>query len=329
MSMTNKNMNWNDFFLLKPAGKDYLWGGTELKKNFGKNLDLNPLAETWECSSHPEGPSIIESGVFKGSPLTEVLEQHAEWIGTHPRCKSGLPILVKFIDANKDLSIQVHPDDNYALTYENQLGKTEMWYVIDAKPGASLIYGFSEKVTPQTLLNSIEKNTLLKHLKTVPVKKGDVFFIQPGTIHAIGAGVLIAEIQESSNVTYRVFDYNRKDPNGNVRPLHINQALHVLNYMESTIVKQHSRVMRYTPNCYNEIICRCKYFQVEKVIVRTSYYFEVSQNSFQVLLCLEGEGNIVGKNNSGSIKKGDCIFIPANAGIIHIIGNVHILKIVC
>ena len=198
---------------LQPAGKDYLWGGTRLRDEYGKKIDLTPLAETWECSVHPDGPSIVANGPHKGKTLAEVLRLHQEYLGS--KVKNGeLPILVKFIDAKKDLSVQVHPDDEYAREHEADNGKTEMWYVIDAEEGASLVYGFQHKVTPKLLKKAIETGTLDKHLHKIKVRKGDVFYVPAGTVHGIGAGILIAEIQESSNVTYRVYDYNRVDKNG-------------------------------------------------------------------------------------------------------------------
>ena len=185
---------------LSPVGKDYLWGGTRLRDEYGKKIDLTPLAETWECSVHPDGPSVVPSGKFKGKTLADVLKLHPEYLGT--KVKNGeLPVLVKFIDAKKDLSVQVHPNDAYAREHEHQNGKTEMWYIIDAEEGASLIYGFRHKVTKEKLRMAVETGTLDKHLQKVSVHKGDLFFVPAGTVHGIGAGILLAEIQESSNLT--------------------------------------------------------------------------------------------------------------------------------
>lgn len=202
-------------FLLKPAGKDYLWGGNRLNDDFTKGIALSPLAETWECSTHPDGPSTAASGEFEGQSLSDVLMAHPEFLGTHPKTKGELPILIKFIDAKKDLSVQVHPTDAYAAEHENgQLGKTEMWYVLDAAKDTSLVYGLKTDVEKERLRAAIEKGTVEKYLQKVPVQKNDLFYIEAGTIHAIGAGALIAEIQESSNLTYRIYDYDRVDRNG-------------------------------------------------------------------------------------------------------------------
>ncbi len=198
---------------LIPTGKDYLWGGTRLREEYGKKIDLTPLAETWECSVHPDGPSYVANGTYKGKTLAEVLKAHPEYLGTKVE-DSELPVLVKFIDAKKDLSVQVHPSDEYAREHEGDNGKTEMWYVIDADEGANLIYGFQHEVTEKILRKAVETGTLDKHLQKVPVHKGDTYFVPAGTVHGIGKGILLAEIQESSNVTYRVYDYNRVDKNG-------------------------------------------------------------------------------------------------------------------
>lgn len=198
---------------LIPTGKDYLWGGTRLREEYGKKIELTPLAETWECSVHPDGPSYVANGIYKGQSLAEVLSAHPEYLGT--KVENGkLPVLVKFIDAKKDLSVQVHPDDTYAREHEGDNGKTEMWYVVDADEGAHLIYGFQHKVTEEILRKAIETGTLDKHLQKVEVHKGDTYFVPAGTVHGIGKGILVAEIQESSNVTYRVYDYDRVDKNG-------------------------------------------------------------------------------------------------------------------
>ena len=186
-------------FLLQPAGKDYLWGGNRLHTLFGKQLPLHPLAETWECSTHPDGCSIVASGIDKGKTLAEVLQQHPEFLGTKTSATGDLPVLIKLIDAAKDLSVQVHPDDAYAQQYEHEPnGKTEMWYILEAEPGASLIYGFSKPMQPEQLDTCLKENTILSYLQKIPVKKGDVFLIPAGTVHAIGAGIVLAEIQQRS-----------------------------------------------------------------------------------------------------------------------------------
>lgn len=223
-------------FLLRPVGKDYLWGGERLKTAYHKQIDLTPLAETWECSTHPDGCSVVDSGAAAGKPLRTVLQEHPEYLGTYANPEGELPILIKLIDAKKDLSVQVHPDDAYAKQYENgQNGKTEMWYVLEAEPDASLVYGFRHTMTPERLRQSLAEGTLEADLQSVPVSKNDAFLIPAGTVHAIGAGILLAEIQQSSNLTYRLYDYNRTDANGNKRPLHIEKAVATVDYQQKPL----------------------------------------------------------------------------------------------
>lgn len=317
--------------LLYPVGKDYLWGGNQLKRKYNKAINLSPLAETWECSTHPDGPSTVASGVHRGKTLAQVLEQHPEYLGEKANPGEGLPILVKLIDAGQDLSVQVHPDDAYAAIHEGQRGKTEMWYVLEAVEGAVMVCGFAHKMTPSKLKQAVQTGNLTKHMHVVPVHKGDVFFIPPGTIHAIGAGTVIAEIQESSNVTYRVYDYNRLDKNNQPRPLHFEKAVQVLNMVPDKDVLQKPRKIDYYPGCAREVLCRCQYFETERIQVSVHCGFPVTQQSFQVLLCINGSGTLlVGNNPIGlPFRKGDCIFLPANLGSCHIRGRAELLKVRC
>lgn len=316
---------------LQPAGKDYLWGGTRLRDEYGKEIDLTPLAETWECSVHPDGPSIVANGEFKGWKLADVLKQHPEYLGS--KVKNGeLPILVKFIDAKQDLSVQVHPDDEYARKNEHQNGKTEMWYVIDADEGANLIYGFRHKVTEDILRNAVKTGTLDKHLQKVPVHKGDVFYVPAGTVHGIGAGIVLAEIQESSNVTYRVYDYDRVDKNGKKRELHFDKAVQVMKMGIAPEAKQKPRIVKYYPGCSRELLCRCKYFEVERIQVTKGFSFSVMKQSFQVLMCLDGYGQV--ETMDSGLKpvrfmKGETLFLPAGIGRCLVIGDTIVLKIRC
>lgn len=296
-----------------PAGKDYLWGGTRLRKEYRKKIDLIPLAETWECSVHPDGLSIVENGKYRGQTLKDVIDKHPEFLGTK---NQEMPVLIKFIDAMKDLSVQVHPYDDYARKYEGDNGKSEMWYVIDAEPGAELIFGFEHPVTKEILKEAVANGTLDKHLHKIKIQKGDVIYVPAGTVHGIGAGALIAEIQESSNVTYRVYDYNRTDKNGNKRELHFDKAVEVMN-MDTVKESGEKRLVHYYPGSSREIICRSQYFETEKIEVNKACSFSVMDESFQVLLCISGEGQVGYFNDENKpvrFKKGDCLFIPAGTG---------------
>ena len=310
---------------LSPAGKNYLWGGERLKTEYGKKIDLEPLAETWECSAHPDGPSVVVNGEYRGKTLIEVINEHPEYLGTKCNQNEGFPILIKFIDAAKDLSVQVHPDDEYAKEHEGDRGKTEMWYVLDAKDGAELVYGFEHLVDEQMLRDAVETGDLSKHLHKVRVHKGDMFYIPAGTVHAIGAGILLAEIQESSNLTYRVYDYDRIGADGKKRELHFDKAVNVMDMQPSGTIRQKSRVVRYYPGCSREIICRCQYFEAERIQCSGSFEFTVRPESYQVVLCIEGKG-ILGETE---FAKGQCIMLPAGLGRKKIIGQCELIKVRC
>ncbi len=332
MIKSSMNCKQNTPFLLQPVGKDYLWGGTRLHTDFHKNIPLSPLAETWECSTHPDGPSIVASGLHKGMSLRDVLVAHPEYYGAHPLPNGELPIIVKLIDAAKDLSVQVHPNDTYAQTHENGAhGKSEMWYVLDAAAGTQLIYGFYRDMEKATLQDALAKGTIEKYLRKVPVQRDDVFFIDAGKVHALGAGALVAEIQENSNITYRLYDYNRLDKDGHGRELHIDKALDVAELKGSSTPRQPMRLLKYRKGYASELLCRCKSFQVERVLIRTTSEDKVMlpaiTEHFQVLLCTEGAGMLFFDNEQLSFRKGDCIFIPAYTVQLQLQGKMQLLKI--
>ncbi len=317
---------------LSPAGKDYLWGGTRLKDEYGKNIDMTPLAETWECSVHTDGQSTVANGTFKGMTLADVLREHPEYLGT--KFNNGkLPVMVKLIDAKNDLSVQVHPDDDYAREHEQDSGKTEMWYVLDADDGASLIYGFRHKVNEKILRNAVRTKTLDKHLQKVKVHRGDMYYVPAGTVHGVGKGILLAEVQESSNVTYRVYDYDRVDKDGKKRELHLDKAVEVMNMNPSPDVKQIPRTVRYYPGASRELLCRCRYFEVERIQITKCYSFPVRDESFQILMCLDGYGHIDVIDNAGQkplrFIKGETMFIPAGIGKCLAVGDAELLKVRC
>jgi mannose-6-phosphate isomerase len=326
-------------FLLRPAAKDYLWGGSRLNDDFAKGIDIHPLAETWECSTHPDGLSTVASGEHAGKPLSEVLAAHPEYLGTHSLQSTDgrpeLPILVKMIDARQPLSVQVHPDDEYARTHENgQNGKTELWYVLGARPGAQIVYGFNRDVTPALVRRLAAGGRLENYLNHVNVERDQVFFVEAGTVHAIGAGVMMAEIQENSNLTYRLWDYRRTDKNGRERPLHLDKALDVANLRGSAEPHQPLRVLRYRAGCASELLARCRYFQVERLLLNTETHraltdFRTGPNSFHCLLCTEGCGVLFGEGVMLNFFKGDCLFVPADSVPLKLHGKAQILNISC
>ena len=318
--------------LLKPSGKDYLWGGQRLNTEFEKNIDLIPLAETWECSTHPDGPSYAASGEFEGKKLSDVIRMHPEYLGERHEGELDLPFLIKFIDAKSDLSVQVHPDDEFASSYEDgQLGKTEMWYILDATTEAKLVYGLRYDCDEISIRKAISAGTLDKLLQTVPVKRDDVFFIEAGTIHAIGAGCLIAEIQENSNLTYRLYDYDRVDKYGHRRELHVDKAIQVANLKSSAEPRQPLRVLKYEPGVASELLSRCKYFEVYRMLVNTErrqrVLYQTDALSFQVLLCVNGCGTFLFGHETLPFYKGDCVFVPANSEEIRIHGQAQFLDV--
>ena len=322
-------------FLLHPASKDYLWGGTRLNDDFSKHIPSDPLAETWECSTHPDGVSIAASGEWIGKPLNEILRTHPEYLGEHARGGTDLPVLVKLIDANRNLSVQVHPDDEFARANENgQNGKTEMWYVLDADPDSRIAYGLHHTISNEHFLNAVENGTVEKYLQMVPVRKNDVFFIPPGTVHAIGAGCLIAEIQQSSNLTYRLYDYNRTDRNGDRRPLHLKKGLAVADLEAMPEPRQPMRLLRYSSGVASELLCRCRYFQVERVLVNTEERrgeasFRVGPESFEIFLFLNGCGTMFCRDSMLQFFKGDCVFVPAGTAEIRLHARTEFLRISC
>lgn len=322
----------NKPFLLKPVGKDYIWGGSVLKEKFNKDTDMKPLAETWECSVHPEGLSLVCGGEFDKMTLREVLHKHPEFMGTRLKNEEELPILVKFIDAHDDLSIQVHPNDEYALKNEKgQRGKTEMWYILEACEGAEIVFGLNTESNAAMVEEAVNDKTIVNYLQKIKVKKGDVFFVEPGTVHAIKKGCVIAEIQESSNLTYRLFDYDRTDKNGEKRELHIKKALEVMDYMPGKNPRQPLRVLRYKRGIAEEFLARCRYFEVHRMLLNTQDGDHITERtdeiSLRILLCVEGNGLIRFEGGEIAFEKGDCIFVPADSEELEMMGRAEILDV--
>lgn len=302
-------------FKMIPACKSYLWGGNKLKTLFDKVSKDDILAETWELSCHKDGESIIKDGPYKGMSLNQYIEQQGkEILGTNCQMFDDFPILIKLIDAKDSLSIQVHPNNEYALKNEGQYGKTEMWYVVEAGEGASLYYGFNQEVTKEEMRRRIEDNTLLEVLNEVKVKPGDVFFIEAGTIHAIGKDIVIAEIQQNSNVTYRVYDYGRVGADGKLRDLHIEKALEVTNLKPNAEGKD-----------FGGHIGACEYFVVDEVSVTETYKGIVTDESFCSILVLDGKGMVSTGQGQIEFSKGDSIFMDAGTGTYEIIGSSSVL----
>lgn len=305
---------------LKAVCKSYIWGGDKLKKYYNQKSDDEKLAESWELSTHKDGICFIEEGGIIGESLNYYIETSGKGVlGTHVQGES-IPILIKLIDAKEDLSIQVHPDDDYAMAHEGDLGKTEMWYVVEAEEGAQLVYGFKEEISKDVFEKHILEGSLDKVLNYVDAKQGDVFFIEPGTLHAIGKGLVIAEVQQSSNVTYRVYDYGRIGTDGKTRPLHIKQAVDVVKYMPQER-RAVGKVFKQKDGYKESVLARCKYFITKLLEVETQVDLEIDETSFQSLIILEGEFVLTELEQKMVAKKGDSIFIPAHIGTCQIKGK--------
>ena len=282
---------------LSPSYKDYLWGGTKLKELYHKQCDYDIVAESWELSAHPDGQCVVASGKYRGLLFGEYLKKiGSESLGWKYQSFRAFPLLVKLIDAKKDLSVQVHPGDEYALLHENEYGKSEMWYVIDCEPDSCIYCGFKEDVSRETVMEHLKDDTILSLLNRVQVKKGETYFIPAGTIHAIGKGNLICEVQQNSNSTYRVFDYNRTDRYGNKRKLDIDKALDVLDYRKYE----------------GADVSMCKYFECRHCECEDSCSLMLTDESFVSVMILDGFGRIQIGEYSMEVRKGDCIFIPQN-----------------
>lgn len=308
-------------FKLSPTYKDYLWGGNKLKQNFNKDSNTSKLAESWEFSASEYGVSTIVTGKYAGKSLKEVVSMVGDaFFGSNYVAERGFPLLVKLIDADKPLSIQVHPDDAYAEEVENSLGKTEMWYVVDCEEDAYVYYGLKREVTKEEFLRRVIDNTLTEILNKVPVRRGDVFYIRPGTIHAIGGGIIICEFQENSNTTYRVYDYGRKDADGNLRELHIDKAIDVIKLKKEPDlvsirnIEQHMGYLK-------ERLVACEFFSVYKYIVKSEMTLNVTDESFVGLINIFGNGTIYDGDNKITFTKGDTMFVSAGERNIKVVGN--------
>jgi len=294
-----------------PILKERLWGGTKLGTLLGKELESDLVGESWELSGVAGDVSIVANGSFKGTSLTDLINRFPKEIlgkSVLERFGKEFPILIKFIDAQKDLSIQLHPSDKLARKRHNSFGKTEMWYIMDADNDAELIIGFKEDISKETYVESLKNDTLTDLLNYENVSEGDTYFISAGKIHAIGAGILLAEIQQTSDLTYRVYDYNRKDAQGNLRELHTELSIDAISYDRQDDFK-----VSYgqEANVSNPLV-NCPYFKTNFISLNKNIQFDVSdQDSFTIYMCIDGK--VLIKNDFGSImiKKGETVLVPA------------------
>ncbi|GHC64895.1 type I phosphomannose isomerase catalytic subunit [Ulvibacter litoralis] len=299
-----------------PILKEKVWGGTKLSRLFGKELAEN-TGESWEVSGVEGDISVVVNGTFKGVSLVSLLETYKEALvgkKVYKTFGATFPLLFKFIDADQDLSVQLHPNDALAKKRHNSFGKTEMWYVLDADDDARIILGFSEKMDAETYLRHLSENKITEILHSEKVQKGDSFFITPGVVHAIGAGVVIAEIQQTSDITYRIYDWNRPDINGELRELHNELAIDAITFEETNAKLTYTEVE-------NEPLplCTTPFFKTNKLTLTKNFTRNVvALDSFVVYMCVEGAATVVTKNTSEEIKKGETLLIPASTSEITI-----------
>ena len=290
--------------------KERIWGGTKLKDVLNKPITSNITGESWEISTVENDVSIVSNGFFKGKSLNElILEFPNEILGEKVISKFGaqFPLLFKFLDAREDLSIQVHPNDELAQKRHNSFGKTEMWYVMQADDDARLIVGFKNDSSKEEYVKYLENNNLLELLDSKKVSVGEVYFLATGTVHAIGAGTVIAEIQQTSDITYRLYDFDRVDANGNKRDLHIDLALDAINYHKISAEREYSKI----ENQSNEMV-DCNYFTTHFIPLNGHYTIHRNSDSFYVYMCVDGKFELEVENKKFHYKKGDTVLIPAH-----------------
>ena len=309
----------------EPIYKERIWGGTKLKDFLNKSFEDNRIGESWELSTVANDVSVVSNGKFAGLNLNELIEKYpTEILGTKSVEKFGLefPLLFKFLDAKEDLSIQVHPNDELAKLRHNSFGKTEMWFVMQADENSRLVVGFKNKTNKNDYLKHLEDKTLVAILNEMSVKKGDTFFLETGTVHAIGAGILIAEIQQTSDITYRLYDWDRKDANGKGRELHNDLAVDAINYEETNTKVQYKKKTNESVTLVD-----CPFFTTNILEVSGNYNWKKKKDSFTVFMCTEGSFVLVTSNSNSEFKKGDTVLIPAILEEFQIIGATSLLEI--
>lgn len=296
----------------KPILKEKIWGGQKLKTQLHKDTEANAIGESWEISEVPESVSVVSEGVYTNTTLSELIDRFPiEMLGQSSIDRFGhhFPILFKFIDAAQRLSVQLHPDDILAEKRHNSFGKTEMWYVIAADPKAFIIADFQEKLTPERYQKYLENGTLVDYLQHIEVEPGDVFYIKPGLVHAIGEGVLLAEIQQTSDITYRIYDWKRKDKHGHYRELHTDFAIDAIDFDVS-----YDYQINYHPDRTGaQELLHTAYFKTDYVYLTQSQNFEFQLNEqFVVLMCVEGKAQVCASDTvQYELQMGETIFVPA------------------
>ena len=316
--------------LFEPILKEKIWGGQKLGKLFNRQLPVDKIGESWDIASHKNGTSIVSNGQYKGKRLDELIKKFGRCLlgnSLNARDIEKFPLLIKMLDASDVLSVQVHPKDDYAALHENgELGKTEMWYIVDAEPGAHLYYGVRRGTTPEDFKRAILEGDVEPYLCSVNVKKGDVLYIPAGMVHAIGPGIVICEIQQNSDTTYRVFDWNRVGDDGNPRQLHIEKALDVIDFSGQHSNEKVTGIDVLEDGGKRTYLVACPYFAAEKLELRNSIQEIANGEKFYLFTILEGRGSIEYNEGIQSFEEGDSIMIPANLGYYSIKGQCTLIK---
>ena len=306
---------------LAPVCKQALWGGKRLLSDYHQHCPEGTCAESWVLSAHEAGSSLLESGPFAGQDLrTMAAGEGRETLGKKGQQFDRFPVLIKLIDAAAPLSVQVHPDDDFALEHEHEYGKTEMWVILQSDPGAFLYFGVEKDVTPEEVRTRAQDGTLENVLRRVPVHPGDVFFIRAGTIHAIGAGITLCEIQQNSNTTYRLYDYNRRDRQGKLRPLHLEKALCVCDLKKRETAASHLDPQA-IPGGMKTRLGQCRYFSVDRYDCETACPIPLTEDSFCSVVVLTGEGTLSVGEERISVQPGDSFYLPAQEGVCRMEGK--------
>ncbi len=305
--------------LLSSVTKTALWGGSRLREEYGKESPHEKISESWELTVREGDENIIRNGEARGMTLSSYLSAVGGDAVAKDYTGGHFPLLIKLIDAADRLSVQVHPDDAYAHAHGIDSGKTEMWYVAQAAPGATLVAGLREGVSAEDFKKAAKNGQLANVMREVPVRAGDVFFIPAGLLHAIGAGILIAEIQQSSDTTYRVWDYDRVGADGKKRELHVREALEVVRPISDTEIE--AARFSVPPLSVGEPIAACPLFRVSRLSVAGSTSFTVDEDSFLALTVLSGEGTLSAAEESVALKRGDTVFLPAAIGKVSLSGE--------
>ena len=308
-----------------PILKERIWGGEKLKTELNKPITSKITGESWEISTVKGDVSVIANGALKGKSLMDVINDNPdEILGTEVYARFGkeFPLLFKYLDAREDLSIQVHPNDALAKELHDSFGKTEMWYIMQADDDARIVVGFKENSNAAEYLEYLENKTLLSILDDVKVKSGDVFFLETGTVHAIGAGLVVAEIQQTSDITYRLYDFDRVDANGATRELHVDLALDAINYNVTETKKEYSKDIN-----KSNVVVDCPYFTTNYIPLDGTITVKKDGKSFTVYMCIEGQFEIDYNDTVYKYKKGDTVLIPAGISELIISGKASILEI--